>query len=52
MGKKQKKYRLIGYIRIEPADEVEHLTLKEAEEEKEQAEFLFPENIYKIEEVE
>lgn len=45
------KYRLVAYLRIEPEDS-EPLTYTEALSEKEQQEFLFPENIYRIEEIE
>jgi len=47
---KIKKYRLICYIKVEP-EESEQLTYEEALGEKEQGEFLFPENIYRIEEL-
>lgn len=46
-----KKYRLIAYVRVEPEDE-EPMTYDEVLSEKEQEEFLFPENIYRIEEIE
>jgi len=46
-----KKYKLIAYIRVEPEDQ-ELMTLEEAQAEKEQGEFLFPENRYDIEEIE
>ncbi len=46
-----KRYRLVAYLRIDPEDG-EPLTHTEALAEKEQQEFLFPENIYRIEEVE
>ncbi len=45
-----KKYRLVAYLRVEP-EKSELLTYDEALAEKEQQEFLFPENIYRIEEV-
>jgi len=45
-----KKYKLVPYMKIDTEGEL--LSLKEAEAEKEQQEFLFPENIYKIEEQE
>ncbi len=45
------KYRLVAYLRIEPEDS-EPLTYTEALSEKEQQQFLFPENIYRIEEIE
>jgi len=44
-----KKYRLVAYLRVEPADG-EPFTCAEALAEKEQQELLFPENIYRIEE--
>ena len=46
-----KKYKLVCYCRIDVED-VEPMTKEEVEGEKEQSEFLFPENIYKIEEIE
>jgi len=46
-----KRYRLVAYIRVDP-EEGEPLTFTEALSEKAQQEFLFPENIYRIEEVE
>lgn len=48
----EKKYRVVCYMRIEPEDEVESLTYEEAVKEKEQGEFMQPENVYKIEEIE
>ena len=45
-----KKYKLVPYMKIDTEGEL--LSLKEAEAEKEQQKFLFPENIYKIEEQE
>lgn len=46
-----RRYRLIAYIRVDPEDE-EPMTYEEALREKEQQEFLFPENLYRIEEIE
>jgi hypothetical protein len=46
-----KKYRLIAYVRVDPEGQ-EPMTYEEAQTEKEQQEFLFPENVYRIEEVE
>lgn len=46
----KKKYRVICYIRVDPED-TEPISYKEAVKEKEQGEFMQPENIYKIEEV-
>ena len=47
----EKKYQIVSYMRID-VDEVEPLTYKEAIEEKDHVEFLQPENIYRIEEIE
>ena len=44
-------FRVVCYHKTVP-DELEALTWKEALEEKEQLEFLFPEDIFKIEEME
>lgn len=44
-----KKYKVVCYMRVE-AEEQEPLTLEEAEAEKEQGEFMQPENRYEIEE--
>lgn len=47
-----KRFRVIWYSRFEPEPEdVELLTREEAESEKRHLEFLFPEDIFKIEEV-
>lgn len=46
-----KQYRLVAYIRVDPEDG-EPMTYEEAQAEKEQQQFLFPENIYRIEEIE
>lgn len=47
----EKKYKIVAYMRIEP-EEAELLTKEEAEKEREQLEFMQPENHYEIEEVE
>ncbi len=47
----RKLYRLVAYIRVDPEDE-EPMTFSEALAEQEQQRFLFPENIYRIEEIE
>jgi hypothetical protein len=49
--KMKKKFRVVSYMRVDP-DEPESLTWEEAVEEKEHCEFLFPEDIFVIEEVE
>jgi len=46
----RKLYCLVAYIRVDPED-VEPMTFREALAEQEQQRFLFPENIYRIEEV-
>jgi hypothetical protein len=46
-----KQYRLIAYVRVDPESQ-EPMTFDEALMEKAQQEFLFPENIYRIEEIE
>ena len=46
-----KRYRLVAFIRVDPADS-EPFTCAEALAEKGQQELLFPENIYRIEEAE
>lgn len=43
-----KKYKLVCFIRTEDEENLS-MSLEDAEKEREQAEFLFPENIYKIE---
>lgn len=49
----KKKYQVVCYMRVEQEKEdIEPLTLEEAKKEKEQGEFMQPENIYKIEEIE
>ena len=45
-----KRYRLVPFIRGDPEDE-EPMTYDEALAEKEQQELLFPENVYRIEEI-
>ncbi len=45
-----KKYKVVCYIRVD-SDDNDPLTIEEAISEKEQAEFMQPENIYQIEEV-
>ena len=42
------RYRLVAYLRIEPADS-ELLTYAETQSEKEQQELMCPENLYRIE---
>ena len=47
---KKKKYRVVCYMRI--ADDFLYNNYKEACEDRDHDEFMNPENIYKIEEVE
>jgi len=46
-----KQYRLVAYIRVDPENQ-EPMSYEEVLSEKAQQEFLFPENIYRIEEIE
>ena len=46
----EKKYQVVCYLRIEPENKTP-LTYEEALEDKEQLEFMQPENIYRIEEI-
>jgi|GEM_PF-3056946 len=46
-----RKYCVVGFMRIDPEDP-EPLTYRQALKEKEQMEFLQPENIYRIEKIE
>lgn len=46
-----KRYRLVAYIRVDVEHE-EPMSYDEAMAEKAQQEFLFPENVYRIEEIE
>ncbi|MBI4531880.1 MAG: hypothetical protein HY709_10235 [Candidatus Latescibacteria bacterium] len=45
-----KRYRLVAYLRIDP-DNDEPMTYEEALAEQEQHVLLFPENLYRIEEL-
>ena len=45
-----KRYHLIAYIRVDP-EEADPLTYAQALAEKEQQEFLFPEHVFRIEEI-
>jgi hypothetical protein len=46
----EKKYQVVCYIRIEP-EEVEPQTYRDALLEKRNQEFMQPENIYRVEEI-
>jgi len=46
---KQKIYQVVCYIRIDPSDDVEPMTLAEAYAEADQAELMQPENKYVVE---
>ena len=45
------KYRVVCYMRVDPPEGSPTMSLNEAKSEKENAEFMQPENIYRIEEV-
>ena len=45
------EYKIVSYMRIEP-EEQELMTKEEAEQERTHLEFMQPENIYTIEEIE
>ena len=48
---RQKAYRVVCYVRIDPTDDVELTTLAEARAEADQAERMQPENKYVVERV-